>query len=162
MTERRNVIGDIWVGPRHPRANTAFEGAWMAADEETWDRLQEDESYTFTDASDGACGWCVVGDDPILLEQEAIDMFTEPTLKKTVTLIIREVSSPLPPVYPEPLIYTVETESVSDQDHLRSMIAQIRVEELDADDEMFEEIFEGIVIDLVFEGEPKVLADFRT
>lgn len=71
-----NVIGDIWLGPRHPRANTAFSGQYMVADEETWWRLNVNPTLTFTDASKGDCGYCVVGDDPQELEQEAIDRFT--------------------------------------------------------------------------------------
>lgn len=72
----RNAIADIYVGPRHPRANTGFPGAWMAADMETWDRLEDDPAFTFKDSAEGECGWCVVGDDPLELEQEAIDTYS--------------------------------------------------------------------------------------
>lgn len=72
----RNAIGDIYVGPRHPRANTAFTGEFMAADMETWDELNDNPDYTFEDAQ-GAKGWCVVGDDPIELEQDAINHFSD-------------------------------------------------------------------------------------
>lgn len=71
----RNAIGDIYVGPRHPRANTAFAGEWMAADMQTWDALNDDPAYSFADAT-GSKGWCVVGDDPVALEQIAIDHFS--------------------------------------------------------------------------------------
>lgn len=61
MTDREHIGADLYVGPRHPRANTAFEGAFMVADAATWNCLELSSSFTFADASE-ISGWCVVGD----------------------------------------------------------------------------------------------------
>ena len=63
------------VGPRHPRANTAFRGAFMAAEASVWEALDRDPALVFEDARD-ARGWCRVGDDPNRLVREGLDEMT--------------------------------------------------------------------------------------
>lgn len=70
-SERRHICADIWLGARDPRANFAFKGAWMVADAETWDRLDNEPDYRFADAGEGDCQWCLVSDDRNWLEQQS-------------------------------------------------------------------------------------------
>lgn len=60
------------LGPRHPRANTAFRGEFMAAEASVWEALDRDPALAFEDARD-ARGWCRVGDDPRRLVREGLD-----------------------------------------------------------------------------------------
>jgi hypothetical protein len=51
-TMRTHIIGtDLYHGPRHPRANTAYPGSLMVADVETWQKLETEPDYTFPDAT---------------------------------------------------------------------------------------------------------------
>jgi uncharacterized secreted protein with C-terminal beta-propeller domain len=91
-----------------------------------------------------------------------------------LTVIFKEISSPLPPAYPEPLIYTVKVEAdpLETQrlkkgealneiykDQLLDLVAAERADELDTNDT--EEVREGLKLLFAFEGEHSPILDWR-
>ena len=82
-----------------------------------------------------------------------------------VTVIVREVSSPLPPVPPWPLIYTFHEEELGDNlydaETLLMAIAKVRLEELDAPEGMLPLIKEGLELLFAFDGDPTIARDWR-
>lgn len=86
-------------------------------------------------------------------------------MKKPYTVVCMERSSPLPPVYPDPLIYNFELDLVDldDESKLKRLVAEERVKEVYVGSEFdFEEIAAGIQIVVVFPGDLYPVADFRT
>lgn len=83
------------------------------------------------------------------------------TQKKTLTVVVREISSPYPPVAPWPLFYTLSMDDFSDENTIRAFIADIRMLELDAEDENYEAIYDGIELLFAFEGDLETKLDWR-
>lgn len=82
----------------------------------------------------------------------------------TYTVICRELVSPLPPVYPDPLIYDIQVpQGTTDVEALfLDEIAKIRFEELGKDNpELLPLIRKGLTIDFAFEGDLSPVFDFR-
>lgn len=93
----------------------------------------------------------------------------------TITAVIREVSTPLPPASPWPLLYTVDVEDPEDNAEIARVVALIRYEEIigkwrtnaadtalrDLEVQRLEEIQAGIEVLFTFEGDVKTLSDFR-
>ena len=103
------------------------------------------------------------------------------TKTRMVTVIVQERSSPFPPVYDQPLIYDVEMNEdlISKRRSIelseaarRTIIASVskqRYEDFgcgDSDDpsqqEIMEEIADGLQVILVLDGSPQILIDGRS
>lgn len=89
--------------------------------------------------------------------------------KKTYTAVVNETSSPFPPVYPAPLIYTVELDDPEDKQSALQQIAKARCDDLGADgdddcsdEEILEQIRDGLELHFLFEGDLTTAADFRS
>lgn len=86
------------------------------------------------------------------------------------TVIMREVTSPFPPVYPEPLIYTVSYEELREvpeddkQAWLLNQMAKNRAADLglEEDEGIIAMIAEGLEILFVFPGDLEPILDYRT
>ena len=59
-----------------------------------------------------------------------------------LTVIVQEVATPLPPVYPYPLIYTIHTTNPTDKDAVLHAVAVARAADIGWDD--VEEIKAGL------------------
>ena len=94
---------------------------------------------------------------------------------KTITAVIRETSTPNPPVSPWPLLYTVDVKDPEDGAEIARAVALIRYEEIigpwrtnaadtalhDLEVERLEAIQEGIEVLFTFKGNVPTLSDFR-
>lgn len=89
------------------------------------------------------------------------------TQKKTLTVIVRETSSPYPPVAPWPLIYTVESVDPEDHDDIRGLIAAQRLDDMggvaddEDEDEQIQKITDGLELLFAFEGDLILAQDWR-
>lgn len=98
--------------------------------------------------------------------------------KKKLTVIVREVSSPVPPVYPHPLIYTIKVaedvfaggaaevaEAYEREPEIRRAVAIQRASELTENsafaESIVDQVEEGLELIMAFEGEPDIVADWR-
>lgn len=78
----------------------------------------------------------------------------------TLTAVVTEVTSPYPPVYDRPLIYTVKVTNPNDRAEILQEVAAIRCSEI-GDPEDFDEIMEGLRLEFVFEGDQPTAGDWR-
>lgn len=89
---------------------------------------------------------------------------------RTVTAIVTETDTPFPPVAPWPLVYTLHDVPSCDRETLLALIALERYRDIegepDTDDPatvaQIAAIAEGLQLHLVFEGEPRVVNDWKT
>lgn len=82
-----------------------------------------------------------------------------------ITVIVTEQTSPFPPAYPAPRIYQLEGVAASDEDEILRQIAILRHEEIegdDYDDEIIDQIRQGLRLQFVVAGELTVARDYRT
>lgn len=80
---------------------------------------------------------------------------------QTITVVVSEKSSPLPPVSPWPLIYTVDVKDPKDHAEVLAAVAAERMDELGIDESNLDEVLDGIEIHFAFAGDVNTLTDFR-
>lgn len=85
--------------------------------------------------------------------------------KRPITVVIRENTSPLPPVSPWPLIYTVEVEGYPEDGEILDLATKARMSDLSVDDctrnAWFKVFRDGIELLFCFEGDLMPLIDWR-
>lgn len=111
-----------------------------------------------------------------MITQEDIDAFgaqnNQPPERK-ITIAVLERTSPIPPAYPLPLLYTIVvpnnwTFDNHDEDAILRQIADIRYDELDCYDnddgtqsDVVYEIMNGLELLFAFEGDISTVGDWR-
>lgn len=83
----------------------------------------------------------------------------------TLTVVVREKSTPLPPAYPHPLIYTVEVSTSADDAEILQAVAVQRCADLGLDDEEDSgecyEVKDGLELLFAFKGDVDTARDWR-
>lgn len=80
----------------------------------------------------------------------------------TLTVVVQELKSPLPPVYPAPLIYTVTGIAANDESAILDAVAVMRAADFGRDDsETIDAIRAGLELHFAFAGDLTPVADFR-
>ena len=86
--------------------------------------------------------------------------------QKTLTVIVLEVTTPLPPAYPQPLIYLVKVLSDADEGEILHAVAEQRWDDLNLDPEedsdVCYDVKDGLELLFAFEGELLPSHDWRT
>ncbi len=87
----------------------------------------------------------------------------------TITAIVMECTSPLPPVYPQPLIFVLEVIDPQDEIEITRLIADQRYNDLmldgdeAQDNDIIDQIVDGLELCFVFRGDVTGnTVDFRT
>ena len=80
---------------------------------------------------------------------------------QAITVCCCETTSPLPPVSPWPLIYTVSVADPSNEAEVRHAVTSCRMDVLDADEEDRASIYAGLELLFCFSGDLHLLTDWR-
>lgn len=84
----------------------------------------------------------------------------------TLTVIVREASSPCPPIYPDPLIYSVQVSLSADAAEILEAVAVQRCADLGLDPEENSgecyEVKDGLELLFAFYGDLNTAFDWRT
>jgi hypothetical protein len=88
---------------------------------------------------------------------------------RTVTAIVTESATPFPPCSPWPLVYTLHGVPACDRETILALVALERYRDIegepDTDDPtvaaQIAAVAEGLNLHLVFEGEPRIVNDWR-
>lgn len=82
-------------------------------------------------------------------------------MSRAVTVIVREVSSPMPPCYDKPLVFWLDLPQDHTEEDIQVEVARERMRELEFPLALLGEAAEGIVVDLVYPGHIAPIEDYR-
>jgi len=83
---------------------------------------------------------------------------------KVITALVRESETPLPPAYPDILMYTVKMPRTYTKTMIKSAVAEERAVDLSVDDDdtaMIDQIANGLEIIMTLDGNVSALDDYR-